>query len=149
MNSLVVMGLNPGNQMLAPSHYLFTRGFSPLRHLPLSSVSVSPLTVQFYSERRIRLPFISASPPSRSFQFSVSAKMSDVDPEIAAEDMDVFVGVGNKVADVAGDILRKYFRQSFEISDKDDLSEFSAKNSYVERASRGDGQRNQWFSQVL
>lgn len=38
------------------------------------------------------------------------------------EDIDRFAQVGNKVADAAGDVIRKYFRKSFEIHDKEDLS---------------------------
>jgi inositol-phosphate phosphatase/L-galactose 1-phosphate phosphatase/histidinol-phosphatase len=37
-------------------------------------------------------------------------------------ELDRFVQVGNKLADAAGEIIRKYFRKSFEILDKDDLS---------------------------
>lgn len=36
--------------------------------------------------------------------------------------MEVFADVANKVADAAGDVIRKYFRQPFDIIDKDDLS---------------------------
>lgn len=38
-----------------------------------------------------------------------------------------FAEVGNKVADAAGEIIRKYFRKKFDILDKDDLSKLSAK----------------------
>lgn len=37
-------------------------------------------------------------------------------------DMDWFVLVANSVADAAGEVIRKYFRKTFEIVDKDDLS---------------------------
>ncbi|KAJ8492389.1 hypothetical protein OPV22_014110 [Ensete ventricosum] len=37
-------------------------------------------------------------------------------------EMERFVEVANTVADAAGEVLRKYFRQSFEIIDKEDLS---------------------------
>lgn len=30
--------------------------------------------------------------------------------------------VGNKIADAAGEVIRKYFRKSFDIVDKEDLS---------------------------
>ena len=33
-----------------------------------------------------------------------------------------FVEVGNKIADAAGEVIRKYFRKKFDIIDKDDLS---------------------------
>lgn len=38
------------------------------------------------------------------------------------DEFDGFVEVGNKVADAAGEVIRKYFRKSFEIIDKEDLS---------------------------
>lgn len=40
----------------------------------------------------------------------------------AAAAMDEFAAVANKVADAAGEVIRKYFRQSFDVLDKDDLS---------------------------
>lgn len=39
-------------------------------------------------------------------------------------DLDRFVDVGNKLADAAGEVIRKYFRKSFDILDKEDLSQF-------------------------
>ncbi|KAK1298123.1 hypothetical protein QJS10_CPB14g00058 [Acorus calamus] len=39
-----------------------------------------------------------------------------------AEELDRFVEVGNKVADASGEVIRKYFRKSFVILDKEDLS---------------------------
>ncbi|KAL2537584.1 myo-inositol monophosphatase like 2 [Forsythia ovata] len=37
-------------------------------------------------------------------------------------DLDRFADVGNKLADASGDVIRKYFRKSFDIIDKEDLS---------------------------
>lgn len=37
-------------------------------------------------------------------------------------DLDRFADVGNQLADAAGDVIRKYFRKSFDILDKEDLS---------------------------
>uniref|UniRef100_A0A5B7AGU2 histidinol-phosphatase n=1 Tax=Davidia involucrata TaxID=16924 RepID=A0A5B7AGU2_DAVIN len=39
-----------------------------------------------------------------------------------SHEIDRFAEVGNKLADAAGEVIRKYFRKSFEILDKDDLS---------------------------
>lgn len=39
-------------------------------------------------------------------------------------ELDGFAAVGNKVADAAGEVIRKYFRKSFDILDKEDLSKF-------------------------
>ncbi|KAA8536077.1 hypothetical protein F0562_028555 [Nyssa sinensis] len=38
------------------------------------------------------------------------------------EEIDRFAEVGNKLADAAGEVIRKYFRKSFDILDKEDLS---------------------------
>ncbi|KAL3383016.1 hypothetical protein AABB24_002482, partial [Solanum stoloniferum] len=37
-------------------------------------------------------------------------------------DLDKFAAVSNKIADAAGEVIRKYFRKSFDILDKEDLS---------------------------
>lgn len=41
---------------------------------------------------------------------------------IGEPDLDRFADVGNKLADAAGEVIRKYFRKNFEIIDKEDLS---------------------------
>ncbi|KAM0932870.1 putative phosphoric monoester hydrolase [Dioscorea sansibarensis] len=53
-----------------------------------------------------------ASCVSTRWRASISASM----------EMDRFVEVGQKVADAAGEVIRKYFRQPFDIIDKPDLS---------------------------
>lgn len=37
-------------------------------------------------------------------------------------DLNLFSDVGNKLADAAGEVIRKYFRKKFEILDKEDSS---------------------------
>lgn len=39
-------------------------------------------------------------------------------------DLDRFTDVGNQLADAAGEVIRQYFRKSFDILDKEDLSQF-------------------------
>ena len=39
-------------------------------------------------------------------------------------ELERFAEVGNELADAAGEVIRKYFRKSFDILDKEDLSEF-------------------------
>ncbi|CAI9786378.1 unnamed protein product [Fraxinus pennsylvanica] len=48
--------------------------------------------------------------------------ISTVDLGLDHLDLDHFVDVGNKLADASGDVIRKYFRKSFDILDKEDLS---------------------------
>ncbi|KAF6144193.1 hypothetical protein GIB67_004866 [Kingdonia uniflora] len=50
------------------------------------------------------------------------------------EELDGFVEVGNKVADAAGEVIRKYFRKSFEIIDKEDLSPVTIADRAAEEA---------------
>lgn len=38
-------------------------------------------------------------------------------------DLDRFAAVGNQLADAAGEVIRRYFRKSFDILDKPDLSQ--------------------------
>lgn len=45
----------------------------------------------------------------------------------AEQEIDRFAWIGNKVADAAGEVIRKYFRKKFDIIDKDDLSKSQAK----------------------
>ncbi|KAK4477127.1 hypothetical protein RD792_016337 [Penstemon davidsonii] len=42
--------------------------------------------------------------------------------EIDRFDLDRFADVGNQLAEASGDVIRKYFRKSFDILDKEDLS---------------------------
>lgn len=46
-------------------------------------------------------------------------------------DLDRFAEVANRLADAAGEVIRKYFRKSFDILDKEDLSWFSIFLTYL------------------
>lgn len=68
---------------------------------------------------------IGASRPS-PVSGSQTARGSNVDAtEVRDGEMDRMLEVGNRAADVAGEVLRKYFRQRFDIIDKEDLSKRS------------------------
>ncbi|KAK9164235.1 hypothetical protein Syun_005137 [Stephania yunnanensis] len=58
---------------------------------------------------------------SRMFSLSNGLRSGDVKLGFENE-IDRFIEVGNGVADAAGDVIRKYFRNKFEIIDKEDLS---------------------------
>lgn len=45
-----------------------------------------------------------------------------VDFGVEDSELGKFAAVGNKIADAAGEVIRKYFRKSFDILDKEDLS---------------------------
>uniref|UniRef100_A0A0D6R426 histidinol-phosphatase n=1 Tax=Araucaria cunninghamii TaxID=56994 RepID=A0A0D6R426_ARACU len=49
---------------------------------------------------------------------------------------DEFVEVGNKIADAAGQLIRQYFRQRFDILDKEDLSPVTIADRAAEEAMR-------------
>lgn len=78
-----------------------------------------------------RLPALkrsSLSLQSRAVKISAMASNSNLSNHavaangVAEPDLDLFAEVGNKVADAAGEVIRKYFRSKFEILDKEDLS---------------------------
>ncbi|KAK1352228.1 Histidinol-phosphatase [Heracleum sosnowskyi] len=49
-------------------------------------------------------------------------------------ELDGFALVGNQIADAAGDVIRKYFRKSFDIVDKQDLSPVTIADQEAEAA---------------
>ncbi|KAG6516088.1 hypothetical protein ZIOFF_026536 [Zingiber officinale] len=93
----------------SPSHQLIFVS-SPIQSL----LSTRPL-LRLCPEAKRRIPSIAAyCAPIRGPEPSKGMAV--------VEEVDRFVEVANKVADSAGEVLRKYFRQSFVIIDKDDLS---------------------------
>ncbi|XP_010254712.1 PREDICTED: bifunctional phosphatase IMPL2, chloroplastic-like [Nelumbo nucifera] len=57
-----------------------------------------------------------------SLNSKLSSQVESVPLGFKEEDIDRFLKVGNKVADAAGEVIRRYFRKSFEVLDKEDLS---------------------------
>lgn len=117
--------------MLFPSHFqaldLKTRAFSP----PIFSIS------RFSSSRLIKNSNVgfSSHTPNLALDFSIprnrssSRGLSSVSSNRMGsvklgsdQDIDELVQVANKAADKAGEVIRKYFRTSFDILDKEDLS---------------------------
>ncbi|OAY83684.1 Bifunctional phosphatase IMPL2, chloroplastic [Ananas comosus] len=74
--------------------------------------------------RRLRARADRIGAPRRSpVSGSETARGSNVDAtEVSDGEMDRMLEVANRAADVAGEVLRKYFRQRFDIIDKEDLS---------------------------
>ncbi|MQL82611.1 hypothetical protein Taro_015114 [Colocasia esculenta] len=80
--------------------------------------------------RRTRHSLVAAPTPptgvfsalASSWRAEAMAPMARTGEEVSGAEMDRFVEVGNALADAAGEVIRKYFRKSFEILDKDDLS---------------------------
>ncbi|XP_052193222.1 bifunctional phosphatase IMPL2, chloroplastic [Diospyros lotus] len=90
--------------------------------------SLSPTSCQFpdraLSRSTLTLPI---SHRSKSFvamisNSSLSDRIETAYSGIHQSEIDRFAEVGNQLADAAGDVIRKYFRKSFDIVDKEDLS---------------------------
>lgn len=63
--------------------------------------------------------FLSHSPiPNTTFRLRAMA------PHSTPLELNRFAEVGNKVADAAGEVIRKYFRKNFDVIHKHDLSNF-------------------------
>ncbi|KAL6011400.1 hypothetical protein ACLOJK_001848 [Asimina triloba] len=112
--------------MLSASHFKTATPkslpFSPA--IPPASVSWQSFSRKFASN----LAFFPAENCRRN-RFSLksstafpSERMDGVQLDAGDRDVDCFVQVGNKVADAAGEVTRKYFRKKFEILDKEDLT---------------------------
>ncbi|PIA52797.1 hypothetical protein AQUCO_01000573v1 [Aquilegia coerulea] len=125
--------------MLSQSHFLSQNPiFSPISSITL----VNNTNLLFPS-----CNFLSCSSSSSSLKFSIcrrsKSKMSvnsnvpnGLDGITLGFDyeLDKFVKIGNKVADVAGEVILKYFRKSFVIVDKDDLSPVTIADREAEEA---------------
>lgn len=96
--------------------------FLSLHHSPIFPPSPNPTlsrsALNFPISHTIKLTstMISTSALSNGVQ---TAKLGFGDTEL-----DRFADVANKLADAAGEVIRKYFRKSFDILDKEDLSKF-------------------------
>ncbi|KAJ8643188.1 hypothetical protein MRB53_004936 [Persea americana] len=123
--------------MLLPSHFqtLYSKTLPSSPPFPtISPISPSPLcyiqTLCFSPNPpnpALDSPFLRCASVrrnplrSRSWSSVSSTSMGSVQLGFD-EDIDRFAQVGNKAADASGEVIRKYFRKSFEIHDKEDLS---------------------------
>ncbi|KAI8533030.1 hypothetical protein RHMOL_Rhmol11G0264500 [Rhododendron molle] len=99
--------------MLSQSHFLSLS----------SNPSRSLLTLQFRSPpSTLTLPNPHRTKFTPTTIMISNSKLADHIEPIHHSDLDRFAGVGNELADAAGEVIRKYFRKSFDILDKDDLS---------------------------
>lgn len=121
-------------QMLSQSHFpSLNRSSSPisLPSSPTFSLSdfINPNSAAVLRSSALKFPSISRKLVIGSGRMScVSAFPNQVGmAEVGFEDSDLdrFAQVANRLADAAGEVIRKYFRKSFDILDKEDLSWFS------------------------
>ena len=52
----------------------------------------------------------------------LSSQIQNISLGLNDSEIDRFADVGNKVADAAGEVIRRYFRKKFDILQKEDLS---------------------------
>ncbi|URE33773.1 Inositol monophosphatase family [Musa troglodytarum] len=88
------------------------------------SLAARPQPSLFSSSSQIRLrsPCLNLNPSPLPFLPSTFIPDRSARRRSVTAEMERFVEVANTVADAAGEVLRKYFRQSYEIIDKADLS---------------------------
>ncbi|KAH7834682.1 hypothetical protein Vadar_018527 [Vaccinium darrowii] len=64
-----------------------------------------------------------------------NSKLSNqIEPFVNYSELDRFAEIGNELADAAGEVIRKYFRKSFDILDKDDLSPVTVADKAAEES---------------
>ncbi|XVF01062.1 hypothetical protein REPUB_Repub04eG0055300 [Reevesia pubescens] len=104
--------------MLSQSQSHFVSKSRPFSH------SSSPLTKKnpFLSFPSFKLPPISLQSKLMISNSKLSSSHSDSLSSFNDTDLEHFSDVGNKLADAAGEVIRKYFRKKFDILDKEDLS---------------------------
>lgn len=101
--------------MFSQSHLLsLNPTFSSFSPFSSNSDSISSLRLKFASTR------VAASIP----KLKLSNGGHTLPSGITKLEVNRFADVGNKVADAAGEVIRKYFRKKFDILHKDDSSEF-------------------------
>uniref|UniRef100_A0A7N0T8C1 histidinol-phosphatase n=1 Tax=Kalanchoe fedtschenkoi TaxID=63787 RepID=A0A7N0T8C1_KALFE len=71
---------------------------------------------------------------SSSKLYSHAGKSAAVDLGVVSGDVDRFADVGNRLADASGEVIRRYFRSSFDILDKEDSSPVTIADQKAEEA---------------
>ncbi|KAJ6799463.1 bifunctional phosphatase IMPL2, chloroplastic-like [Iris pallida] len=94
---------------------MFSSSHCRLLSSPLSPAPVSPIPIRLPVCTPDRVGWWRRRPGPDPIRASLSM-------ETGGEAVDRFVEVANKMADAAGDVIRKYFRQKFDVIDKDDHS---------------------------
>lgn len=127
--------------MLSQFNFLLSQSSKPL---PFSPVSLHNQTPTLHQNDAQALPFSPAinyhSVSLKTTTVSAMTSNSNLSNHavtsngISEPDLDRFADVGNKLADAAGDVIRKYFRKKFEIIDKEDLSPVTIADRTAEEA---------------
>ncbi|KAL5705562.1 hypothetical protein ACHQM5_023851 [Ranunculus cassubicifolius] len=118
--------------MLSQSQFL---SHNPISISPLQpSNPLNPSNLTFKTKLFSNHSLIS----TKSLTMSVNSTLSNGNQTFKLgfeeEELDRFVQVGNKIADAAGEVIRKYFRKNFEIIDKEDLSPVTIADRTAEEA---------------
>ncbi|CAI9101969.1 OLC1v1000147C3 [Oldenlandia corymbosa var. corymbosa] len=126
-------------QLLHSNPNLFSPNQTPPSSL-LAKLAYSNFSAVTRPSARISYSFAPPEIKLRSETMSsiVSSAVSDRSGvvELAVEDseLDRFAVVANKLADASGEVIRKYFRKSFDILDKEDLSPVTIADQAAEEA---------------
>ncbi|KAL2936290.1 Bifunctional phosphatase IMPL2 chloroplastic [Bienertia sinuspersici] len=96
-------------------------------------------SLQFSSTSSIFSSNLSLSSRSNLSSISMATSNSDIQTDILQlgfdkGDIDRFAVVANKLADASGEVIRSFFRNKFEILDKDDLSPVTIADRTAEEA---------------
>ncbi|KAJ9551699.1 hypothetical protein OSB04_015744, partial [Centaurea solstitialis] len=94
-----------------------------------SSSSLSPPSSTLALPKSRRIISMTATRSSLSNGIDAVTRSQHTDSEL-----DHFAGIANKLADAAGDVIRKYFRKRFDILDKEDLSPVTIADRAAEEA---------------
>ncbi|KAG5239007.1 hypothetical protein OIU76_015436 [Salix suchowensis] len=102
--------------------------FSPFRSNPHTFLRFSSHTTN------LSFPGLKTKTHLNSTMTSNSSQSNPLQLDLTEADLDGFSDVANKLADASGEVIRKYFRQKFEIIDKEDLSPVTVADKAAEEA---------------
>ncbi|KAK6136723.1 hypothetical protein DH2020_029551 [Rehmannia glutinosa] len=112
---------HPHSNFLSPNHCRSSHLSSPPA-IPRFAFSDRNCSSSDLNLGSIRLKSIKMTSVNSSLSNGDSCSNQAVALGLDSYDLDLFADVGNKLADAAGDVILQYFRKSFDILDKDDLS---------------------------
>ncbi|KAG6709460.1 hypothetical protein I3842_06G133200 [Carya illinoinensis] len=98
--------------------------FFPKTPIPTPTRTSFSFSFSFNKAPNLRFPISLCRPTAMASKSNLSNDVPDglQQLDFLDSELDRFAEVANKVADAAGEVIRKYFRNKFEILDKEDLS---------------------------
>ncbi|GLT86189.1 hypothetical protein SLE2022_043450 [Rubroshorea leprosula] len=121
--------------MLSQPQSLSLAKFLPFSPSPSLSFRFSPAPNNcFLSFPLLKQPPISLRSKTMISNSMLSNHADSLQLALNDDQLDLFAEVGNKLADAAGEVIRKYFRKKVEILDKEDLSPVTIADQAAEEA---------------